>query len=151
MGLKFSTSDENSATLGVPVDRRRNSRIFRHTGDHVLARLDAWDGFDDSEKEGSAEVDHELSSKINLLNLPLACVEETPSNGKSQKKSATRSGHTCGVGRTNGGGVQQNLVVEAPLPLAMYPTYPSSSFLAGLGSEEMIPPFKGLSSFVFSA
>jgi hypothetical protein len=33
----------------------------------------------------------------------------------------------------------------------MYPTYPSASYLAGLGSEEMIPPIRGLDSFVFSA
>jgi hypothetical protein len=33
----------------------------------------------------------------------------------------------------------------------MYPAFPSASYLAGLGSEEMIPPLRGLGSFVFSA
>jgi hypothetical protein len=151
MDLNFSSSDENSATLGVPTDQRRNSRVVRHTRDHIPARVDAWDGFEDGEKEGSAEVDHELSSKINFMNLPLACVEERPSNVRRQKKSATRWGRSRGAGRTNGGGVQHMMVVEALLPLATYPAYPSASYLARLGSEEMIPPLRGLSSFVFLA
>jgi hypothetical protein len=96
-------------------------------------------------------VDHELSSKINFMNLPLACVEERPSNVRRQKKSATRWGRSRGAGRTNGGGVQHMMVVEALLPLATYPAYPSASYLARLGSEEMIPPLRGLSSFVFLA
>jgi hypothetical protein len=41
-------------------------------------------------------------------------------------------------------------VVENLTPIAMYPAYPSASYLAGLGSEEMIPPLRGLSSFVIS-
>jgi hypothetical protein len=30
----------------------------------------------------------------------------------------------------------------------MYPAYPTASYVAGLGSEEMIPPLRGLSSLV---
>jgi hypothetical protein len=45
--------------------------------------------------------------------------------------------------------LRNQIIYEAP-PLAMYPAYPSQSFLAGLDSQEMIPPLRGLSSMRFS-
>jgi hypothetical protein len=149
--LNFSSSGDNSATLGVPADRRWNMRVVRHTGNHIPDTVDAWDGFDDTEKEGSSEVDADLATKINKLNLPmshkdatLACVESSKQRGP--KKSA---GHVL-KNRNLSQGVGNQVIYNAPL-LAMYPAYPSSSFLAGLDSQEMIPPLRGLSSMVFSA
>ncbi|KAM0927972.1 hypothetical protein ACQ4PT_002186 [Festuca glaucescens] len=154
-GLKFSSSDENSATLGVPADRRRNSNVVRHTGNHIPSMIDTWDGFEEHEKEGSAEVDNELAHKINHLNLPLVCVGDGLGKVRSHKKSAVRPGRGRGAGAEVSQGVRADKkvpdIVENTLPIAMYPAFPSASYLAGLGSEEMIPPLRGLGSFVFSA
>jgi hypothetical protein len=154
-GLNFSSSDENSATLGVPMDRRRNSNVVRHSGNHIPSRIDAWDGIEEQEKEGSAEVDNELAHKINHLNLPLVCVGDESRRVRSYKKPAVRPGR--GRGASTGG--RQGImavesgpkIIENTLPIAMYPAFPSASYLTGLGSEEMIPPLRGLGSFVFSA
>ncbi|KAM0915939.1 hypothetical protein ACQ4PT_010507 [Festuca glaucescens] len=123
-GLNFSSSDENSATLGVPADCQRNSNVVRHTGNHIPSRIDTWDG------DGLGKV-------------------------RSHKKSAVRPGRGRGAGAEVSQGVRADKkvpdIVENTLPIAMYPAFPSASYLAGLGSEEMIPPLRGLGSFVFSA
>ncbi|KAM0822179.1 hypothetical protein ACQ4PT_071665 [Festuca glaucescens] len=154
-GLNFSSSDENSATLGTPTDRRRNSHVVRHTGNHIPTRVDAWDGFEEQEKEGSVEVDNELANKINHMNLPLVRVGEGLGMVKRHKKSAVRTSHSRGTSRGAGRSAEAEKqlpdVIENLIPIAMYPAFPSASYLAGLGSEEMIPPLRGLSSFVFSA
>jgi hypothetical protein len=61
--------------------------------------VDAWDGFEDGEKEGSAEVDHELSSKINLMNLSLACVEERPSKKTKEVSDTVGAFSWCGANK----------------------------------------------------
>jgi hypothetical protein len=147
LNLNFSASDENSATLGMPTDRRRNSRVVRHMGDHIPAAVDVWDGFEEGEKEGSEEVDKELAGKINHMTLPLVCVGEASSRQKIQKKPASKPGR----GRGSSVGLKHQPVIQSVMPLAMYPSFPSASYLAGLGSEEMIPPLRGLNSFTFSA
>uniref|UniRef100_A0ACD5ZTU9 Uncharacterized protein n=1 Tax=Avena sativa TaxID=4498 RepID=A0ACD5ZTU9_AVESA len=144
--LNFSSSDDNSATLGVPADRRRNRRVGRHTGDHIPDRVDAWDGFEERE-EGSAEVDAELAAKINHMNLPVVRKEATTLWNRVHTKPAGRGGQGHGVQQ----GVHYHNVIESAVPLAMYPSNPSASYLAGLGSEEMIPPICGLNSMIFSA
>ncbi|KAM0873878.1 hypothetical protein ACQ4PT_037787 [Festuca glaucescens] len=142
-GLNFSSSDENSATQGTPTDRRRNSNVVHHTGNHIPTR-DAWDGFEEQEKEGSVEVDNELANKINHMNLPLVLVGEGSGMVKSHKKSAVRTsrsrGTSRGAGRSAEAEKQLPDVIENLIPIAMYPAFPSASYLAGLGSEEMIPP-----------
>jgi hypothetical protein len=154
-GLNFSSSDENSATLGVPMDRRRNINVVRHTGNHIPSRIDAWDGIEEQEKEGSVEVDNELAHKINHLNLPLVCVGDDSRRVRSYKKPAIRPGRGRGAsvgGRQGFTAVESGpKIIENTLPIAMYPAFPTASYLAGLGSEEMIPPLRGLGSFVFSA
>ncbi|KAM0834186.1 hypothetical protein ACQ4PT_063778 [Festuca glaucescens] len=143
-GLNFSSSDENSTTLGTPTDRRRNSNVVRHTGNHIPTRVDAWDGFEEQEKEGSVEVDNELANKINHMNLPLVRVGEGSGMVKSHKKSAVRTSHSRGTSRGAGRSAEAEKqlpdVIENLIPIAMYPVFPSASYLAGLGSEEMIPP-----------
>jgi hypothetical protein len=54
-------------------------------------------------------------------------------------------------GQGTGDGVSNIPVIESVKPLAMFPAYSSASYLAGLSSQEMIPPLRGLSSMVFSA
>ncbi|KAM0834033.1 hypothetical protein ACQ4PT_063887 [Festuca glaucescens] len=144
--LKISqSSGDNSYTLGVPADRRGNRNVVRHMGDHVLQRVDARDGFEDEEKEELSEVDAELAANTSHLNLPLA---HTDIAGKKWgKKLATHMGR--GKGGMQEGKMRQ--IVESVIPLAMYPAYPSASDPANLGSQEMIPPLRGLSSMVFSA
>jgi hypothetical protein len=149
-GLNFSSSTENSGNLGVPTDIRWNRNVVRHTGNHIPSSIDARDGFDESEAEGSSEVDVELAKRITSLNFPQARTDVQEGNGgrhKAPKKTASRGGRNRGQMKTpQGPGIVENLI-----PLAMFPAYPSSSYLAGLGREEMIPPLRGLDSFVFSA
>jgi hypothetical protein len=116
-------------------------------GDHIPAAVDVWDGFEEGEKEGSEEVDKELAGKINHMTLPLVCVGEASSRQKIQKKPASKPGR----GRGSSVGLKHQPVIQSVMPLAMYPSFPSASYLAGLGSEEMIPPLRGLNSFTFSA
>jgi hypothetical protein len=144
--LNFSVSDDSSHTLGVPVDRRRNKNVVRHRGEFIPERVDARDGFEDLEKEGSSEVDSQLAAQINKLKMPLVRTEARGS-GRGIKKPVSRTVR----GRGGGPISRATNIVESAVPLAMYPAYPSASFLAGLSSQEMIPPIRGLSSMVFSA
>jgi hypothetical protein len=69
--LNLSSSGDNSDNLGIPKDRRWNRNVVFHTGNHVPVRIDARDGFEEAEAEGSSEVDASLAEQINRLNLPL--------------------------------------------------------------------------------
>jgi hypothetical protein len=84
--LNFSSSGDNSANLGAPSDRRRNSMVVQHRGDHIPERIDVRDGFEDSEREGSSEIDAELAAKINHLNLPLVCTGQGGGKNRIIKK-----------------------------------------------------------------
>jgi hypothetical protein len=63
------------------------------------------------------------------------------------KKDAVRNAK----GRGDKQATHRTTIIENPIPLAMYPAYPSACYFAGIGSEEMIPPLCGLNSLVFSA
>jgi hypothetical protein len=144
--LNFSISDDSSYTLGVPADRRRNRNVVRHRGEFIPERVDARDGFEDLEKEGSSEVDSQLAAQINKLKMPLVRTE-TGGRGRGPKKPASRTIR----GRGGGSIPRTTNIIESAVPLAMYPDYPSVSFPAGLSSQEMIPLIRGLSTMVFSA
>jgi hypothetical protein len=64
--------------------------------------------------------------------------------------SVTDSVKRAGRGRGTRQGFQHLNVIESPMLQAMYPAYPSASYLAGLGSEETIPTLRGLIWIIFT-
>ncbi|KAK1611979.1 hypothetical protein QYE76_035652 [Lolium multiflorum] len=127
----------------VPWNRQKKSTaqlIGAKLGKYLEADLDA-DGrspYDFLRVRIDIPVDRRLKPSITT---------QGTSGQRIKKKIAVRTGR----GKKTEHECLDQAIIETVQPIAMYPAYPSASFLAGLGSEEMIPPLRGLSSLVFSA
>ncbi|KAK1609194.1 hypothetical protein QYE76_032867 [Lolium multiflorum] len=147
----YSPYDFLRVRVDILVDKRLRTTVSTQVkGQAEVSTYLLRDGFEENEAEGSSEVDADLAKRITSLSFPLARTDVPEGNGgrhKASKKTVSRGGRNRGQLKTRqGSGIVENLI-----PLAMFTAYPSSSYLAGLGSEEMIPPLRGLDSFVFSA
>jgi hypothetical protein len=146
-GLDFSSSADNSATLGKPVERKKARPVYRQEENVVPEAVNARDGFEARESQGDKKTDMDLAEMLMALQVRFSTETLTEIRERLWRQRDE---------------TQPPAIEEMP-PLmedTTKPEFPTVSvvqpfaILPGTftpGSSGMIPPLRGLSSWVPSS
>jgi hypothetical protein len=140
-GIDFSMSDENSETLGMP-SARKNRPVYTRVANKVPEAVDARDGFDINERQGDGQADLDLSVMLRALQIqfPNESLSEIRERMWDQRDRMTKETIEK-MPALEDIGPQNGVPVLTVPPLAMLkPLFP-------MGSSDMIPALRGLSSW----
>ncbi|KAM0828001.1 hypothetical protein ACQ4PT_067834 [Festuca glaucescens] len=143
-GLDFSSNADNSATLGKPAERNKARLVYRPEVNVVHEAVNARDGFQTREPQGDKKTGMDLADM--LMALQVRFPTETLTEIRERLWRQRDETHPLEIEEMPPL-IDDNTIPEIPSvsgvqPFAMLPgSFPS-------GSSSMIPPLRGLSSWV---
>jgi hypothetical protein len=143
-GLDFSCSDENSGNLGKPTSRTKVRQPQKRT-EVIPATVDAYDGFDCKEPQGDVTVDADLSVLLRAMQVQFP--RDTLTELRERLYAAREQFHPADPLGTpalvDGTRLDRTEAIYVQ-PLAMR----GGVSMLGRERSDMIPPLRGLSSWV---
>lgn len=137
-GLDFSTSNMGSSNLGSAPQGRSGRRQY-HTDNFVPERVDARDGFEETENSGEPAIDDELAGRVQTMQMYLN--NERPEHSASRGRIVgRRQPMTAGRGRDR---IPMPILLAVRLPRSALGPLPIS-----MHSSDMIPAMRGHDSLV---